>query len=107
MTKQISRDKNVQNAVSSTAWYRKQAQEMESAIKQGKSSQANIYDFNEKASAYISSTDLNESFSGRYTQYTDVKKKALDAIKLLHPKLQEYDVPFKIENGKIDFRNFL
>ena len=102
MTKQISKDKFVQNAVSSTAWYRKQAQEMESAIKQGKSSQANIYDFNQQVNDYASSTDLNRSFSGRYTPYTDVKKKALDAIKLLHPKLQDYDVPFEIVDGKVN-----
>ena len=102
MTKQISRDKNVQNAVSSTAFYRKQAQEMENAVKEGKSSQSNIWDFNEKANAYISSTDLNQSFSGRYTQYTDVKKKALDAIKALHPKMSSYDIPFEVENGVVN-----
>lgn len=102
MAKQVGRDKDIQTAVSSTSWYRKQAQEMESAIKAGKSSQSNIWDFNEKANAYVSSKDLGRNFSDRYVQYTDVKKKALEAIKLLHPKLQQYDIPFKVENGKID-----
>jgi len=102
MARQVGKDKDIQTAVSSTSWYRKQAQEMEAAVKAGKSSQSNIWDFNEKANEYISSKDLGRNFSGRYTQYTDVKKKALDSIKLLHPKLQEYDIPFKIENGKID-----
>jgi hypothetical protein len=104
MAKQIGRDETVQNAVSSTAWYRKQAQEMESAVKSGKSSQSNIWDFNEKANRYISSTDLKDKFTDRYTQYTDVKKKALEAIKLLHPKLQQYDVPFEVVNGKVNTR---
>ena len=104
MAKQIAKDKNVQNAVSSTAWYRKQAHEMETAVKEGKSSQANIWDFNEKANAYLSSTDLNQTFSGRYTQYTDVKKRALEAIKMLHPKMQQYDIPFEIVDGKINTR---
>lgn len=104
MTKQIAKDKNVQNAVSSTSWYRKQAAEMETAIKEGKSSQANIWDFNQKANSYLSSTDLNETFSGRYVQYTDVKKRALEAIKMLHPKLQQYDIPFEIVDGKINTR---
>jgi hypothetical protein len=107
MTKQIARDKNVQNAVSSTAFYRKQAALMDDAIKEGKSSQANIYDFNKKANDYISSTDLNKTFSDRYTPYSDVKKKALDAIKLLHPKLQGYDMPFvRDKNGNIDTRYY-
>lgn len=101
MTKQVANDKFVQNAVSSTAWYRKQVAEMEQAIKEGKSSQANIWDFNQKANAYFQSTDLKQSFSDRYTQYTDVKKKAMDAIKALHPELQKYDIPFEVVNGQI------
>jgi hypothetical protein len=101
MAGQISKDKFVQNAVSSTAWYRKQAAEMETAIKEGKASQSNIWDFNEKVNAYTSSTDLSRSFSDRYVQYTDVKKKAMDAIKALHPELQKYDIPFEVVNGQI------
>lgn len=101
MATQIGKDANVQSAVSSTAWYRKQMAEMEDAIKQGKSSQANIYDFNQKASGWLGSTKVGESFRDRYTQYTDVKKKAMEAIKALHPKLQQYDIPFAIENGQV------
>ena len=101
MTKQVANDKFVQNAVSSTAWYRKQVAEMEQAIKEGKSSQANIWDFNQKANTYFQSTDLKQSFSDRYTPFTDVKKKAMDAIKALHPELQKYDIPFEVVNGQI------
>jgi hypothetical protein len=103
MTKQVANDKFVQNAVSSTAWYRKQVAEMEQAMKEGKSSASNIWDFNEKANAYIQSTDLKQSFSDRYTPYTDVKKKAMDAIKALHPNLQSVDIPFEIRpDGSIN-----
>jgi hypothetical protein len=105
MTGQLVKDPNVQNAVSSTAWLRKQQAEMEKAISEGKSSQSNIYDFNEQANRYLSSSTLGEKFNGRYTQYTDVKKKAMDAIKALHPDLIKYDIPFKVGNdGKIDTR---
>jgi len=105
MTNQIVKDNNVQTAVSSTAWLRKQQAEMEKAISEGKSSQSNIYDFNEIASKYLNSNKIGERFSGRYTQYTDVKKKALEAIKTLHPDLVKYDIPFKVDNdGKIDTR---
>jgi hypothetical protein len=103
MTTQISKDKNVQTAVGATAWYRKQAAEMEKAITEGKASQANIYDFNTKAGQWLNSDKLDEGFNGRYTQYTDVKKKALEAIKGLHPKMQQYDIPFEVDgNGNIN-----
>ena len=105
MTGQIVKDNNVQTAVSSTAFLRKQQAEMEKAISEGKSSQSNIYDFNEVASKYLNSNKIGERFSGRYTQYTDVKKKALDAIKALHPDLIKYDIPFKVDsNGQMDTR---
>jgi hypothetical protein len=103
MTGQIAKDPDIQNAVSSTAWYRKQLAEMEKAISEGKSSVENIYNFNKKSSDWISSTDLKRTFNGRYTQYIDVKKKAMEAIKALHPKLQQYDVPFKMnDDGSIN-----
>lgn len=102
MAKQVASDEYVQGAVSSTAWYRKQMKDMEAAIKEGKSSVQNQWDFNEKANKYLTSTDLKERFTDRYTQYTDVKKKALEAIKLLHPQLQKYDIPFEVVNGKVN-----
>ena len=106
MTNQIVKDSNVQNAVSSTSWYRKQLGEMEKAISEGKSSVENIYDFNQKANDWLSSTDINKGFKDRYTPYVDIKKKALEVIKALHPKLQQYDVPFKMtEDGKIDTKS--
>ena len=98
MATQIAKDTNVQNAVSSASWYRKQLADMETAIKEGKSSQANVYDFNTKANSWLSSTKLGESFRDRYTPYTDVKKKAMEAIKALHPKLSQYDIPFVINS---------
>lgn len=104
MTGQIVKDKNVRNAVSSTAWLRKQQAEMEKAISEGKSSQANIYDFNQKASRYLSSQTVGDSFSGRYKQYTDIDKKWMDVFKTLHPSLKEEDIPFERDiNGNIDY----
>jgi hypothetical protein len=98
MAKQIGKDANVQNAVSSTAWYRKQSADMEKAITDGKSSTENQWDFTDKVNSYLESTDLKQSFRGRYTQYTDVKKKAMEAIKALHPNLQQYDIPYEVKS---------
>jgi len=102
MATQIVKDPTVQNAVSSTAWYRKQAAEMEKAISEGKSSVANIDDFNEQANAWLSSTKAGQKFNGRYTPYRDVNKKVMEAIKTLHPKLRDVEIPFVIENGVIN-----
>ena len=103
MATQIVKDPNVQTAVSSTAWYRKQFGEMEKAISEGKSSQANMYDFNTKSNNWMNSNELGKSFKDRYTPYIDVGKKAMDAIKALHPSLNQYDIPFEIDkNGKIN-----
>jgi len=105
MATQIIKDPTIQNAVSSTAWYRKQAAEMEKAAQAGKSSQANIYDFNEKASKWINSQNVGEKFSDRYVQYTDVNKKWLDVLKVLHPNLKEEDIPYELDpvTGKPDY----
>jgi hypothetical protein len=103
MTKQIAKDAAIQNAVRSTAWYRKQTQEMEKAISEGKSSQANILDFTQKANKYLNADDVNASFSDRYTQYIDVDKKWLEIFKSLHSDLAEQDIPYVMNaDGSID-----
>ena len=103
MTKQIIRDNKVQSSVQSTAWYRKQQAEMEKAIQEGKSGESNIWDFQKKAEGWLNGKEAGESFNGRYTQYRDVKKTAMDAIKAIHPSLQKYDVAFLTDkNGNPD-----
>lgn len=101
MATQIVKDPIVQNAVSSTNWYRRQLEEMEKAIAEGKSSQANILDFQNKANQWLSSEKAGTPFRGRYTPYRDLNKVAMDTIKTLHPKLQKVDIPYVIKNGKI------
>ena len=104
MTNQLVKDKNVQNAVSSTAWYRKQAAEMEKAISEGKSSQSNVWDFNDKVSKWMRSNDINYQFRDRYTPYTDVNKKMFEALKALHPNLKETDIPYeKNPDGSLNY----
>ena len=104
MTKQISKDKNVINAVSSTAWLRKQQAEMEKAISEGKSSQENQWDFGEKANRYLNSTKVGDKFNDRYTQYIDVNKKWMDVMKSLHSDLAEQDVPYaRNDDGSINY----
>lgn len=106
MVKQIGNDKIVQTAVGSTAWLRKQTQEMEAAIKAGKSSQENIYDFNKKRSEYASSTEVGESFNGRYTPYTDVFKKLEEIAKSVGVDSKTVQMLFRTDaNGDPELLN--
>jgi hypothetical protein len=102
MATQVIKDPLVQNAVSSTSWYRKQLADMEKSISEGKSSQANIKDFNDKASVWLSSEKPGQLFRDRYIPYRDINKTAMEAIKALHPSLKNIDIPFEIKDGKIN-----
>lgn len=104
MTNQIAKDENVRNAVSSTAWHKKQSSLIEKAVSEGKSSVQNQWDYNEKAGKWINSETPGEKFSGRYTQYTDVNKKWLEVFKTLHPSITEQDMPYvKNNDGTINY----
>ena len=105
MTGQIVKDQNIQNAISSTAMYKKGVAEIEEARKKGAAPQSHIWDFTQNADEWLSGDEVGKKFSGRFTSYSgDPQKKALEAIKALHPKLQDLEIPFIIENGKITSR---
>ena len=92
MVNQVSKDPIVQNAVNSTALYRKEYNLMEEARKEGKSSIQNQVDFKEKASKWLYSKDLGKSFNETYTPYIDVDKKWLEVMKTLHSDLTDQDI---------------
>lgn len=102
MARQIGKDKGIQNAVSSTAKYRKELASRDLYKKEGKTAVQNDWDFNSKANQWLNSTNLDDSFNAVYTPFTDVKKKAMEAIKALHPNLQAYDIPFEVVDGKVN-----
>jgi hypothetical protein len=84
MATQVGRDENVQNAVASTAWYKKQKQELDKQYKEGKSSVANVYDFTSQADKWLNNDEVGQRFSGRYSPYVDIDKKFLETFKALH-----------------------
>ena len=103
MTNQIVRDPNVQNAVNSAAKRKQEYAFMEEARKKGELNVSNEYVFKVKDGEWANSTELGQSYNARYTPYKDVKKKAMEAIKALHPKLSEMDIPFVMDaQGNID-----
>lgn len=81
MVNQLSKDKNIQNAVSSTAWYRKQQRLIEEAKKEGKSNIANEDLFFTQVNSWINDTNPGVSFSAEYVPYTDVFKKLQEIAK--------------------------
>jgi hypothetical protein len=84
MASSLIKDQNIQNAVASTARYKKESQELEKAYKEGKSSIANVDDFRTKADAWLSNDKAGQVFNSRYTPYVDYKKQWLEVIKSLH-----------------------
>ncbi len=96
MTKQIVKDKNIQNAVASTMRYRKGVADMDAAKKEGKSAPSNEWDFQTQASDWLNNSDINSSFSGGYNPYTNYKKNALDIIKSLTKDDSITDDAFKV-----------
>lgn len=83
MTNQLVKDRNVQNAVGSSARYRKEVNNKDSLNKEGKGSPSNDWLFNKEAGDYLNSQDLNASYTGSYNPYTNYRKNALDVIKNL------------------------
>lgn len=94
MTSAIGDDPNIQTAVNSTAFYRKQKELMEKAISEGKSAIQNQWDFSVGVNDWMNNPELGKSFNKRYTQYIDVEEKWLKVFKELHPDLTEQDIPY-------------
>lgn len=96
MASKIGKDPNVQNAVASAARYRKEVANMETAKKEGKSAIQNEWDFSNRANAWLSSSNLKQSFNESYTPFIDVDKKWMEVVKSLHPSLQEVDIAYEL-----------
>ena len=85
MTGQITKDETIQNAVYSTAHYKKEMARLQKDVDAGKSSPDNITNFQKKANAWLSSTTPGEKFNGSYTPFFDISKFAkeqFDAVKI-------------------------
>jgi hypothetical protein len=96
MTKQIVKDPTIKNAVNSTAWYREQRKKIQKDIDEGKSSPDNIYNFDKKANAWMSSTNLGESFSANYTPYFDIWKFAKETFDAVKPDEYSFDQIYQL-----------
>jgi hypothetical protein len=78
MASKVGKDNNVINAVSSTAFYRKQVEQMQKDAQEGKSNPANDLRFNKRANAWFNSTTVGERFNTPYIKPIDVWGKVKD-----------------------------
>lgn len=102
MATQLVKDPMVQNAVLNTTKFRKTLAQIEKDKSEGKAAKNNIDDFYMQAQPWMESTTPGAKLNASYSQYRDPNKKAMEAIKALHPKLQSLDIPYVIKDGKID-----
>jgi len=115
MAKQIGRDETVQNAVSSTAKYRKQVGIMEAKKKEGKSDVANEDLFSTQASKWMNDNTAGSSFSAEYVPYTDVFKKLGEIAKSVGEDSTIVQQLFKTDangnplviNGKLQYNDVM
>ncbi len=96
MTNQIVKDKNVQTAVASTAWARKEQAMMEEDRKNGKLTPDNEYHFNNKLSKWISDKTIGTGFSQRYIQHFDIDKFARETFDAVKPDGFSYDQIYQL-----------
>jgi hypothetical protein len=101
MTNQIVKDKNVQTAVSSTAWARKEQAMMEEDRKNGKLTPDNEYHFNSKLSNWINNGEVGVGFNQRYVQHFDIWKFAKETFDAVKPDELSFDQIYQLDaNGK-------
>ena len=97
MTNQIVKDKNVQNAVSSTMKFRKEQAAMESDKAAGKLSPDNEYYFTKQANGWINSSDVKQGFNGKYIPNFDVFKYAKETFDAVKPDGMSFDQIYTLD----------
>ena len=101
MTNQIVKDKNVQTAVASTAWARKEQARIEQDKKDGKLTPDNEYHFNSKLSNWIGNKKVGVGFNSEYVQHFDVNKFAKETFDSVKPDGYSYDQIYQLDgNGQ-------
>jgi len=102
MATQLVKDPLVQNAVLNTTKFRKTLAQIEKDKSEGKAAKNNIDDFYDQARPWMESMTPGSKLDASYSQYRNVNKTAMEAIKALHPNLKSIDIPFEVKDGKIN-----
>jgi hypothetical protein len=94
MAAQLIKDPIIQSAVSSTQRIRKGMGELEEARKAGKSHKNNEDKFNSDVNDWLNDGSLESSFLGRYTPYTDYRKKEIELAKEIEKIDRTVEIPW-------------
>jgi hypothetical protein len=78
MAGSIIKDPRIQNSVYSTQKARAELATANGLYKQGKTSINNVNDIQDKVNAYAGSQDPDETFTGKYVNFSDYKKKFVE-----------------------------
>ena len=98
MTTQIGKDPIIQTAVTATARYRKQLEEIQKAKSEGKSSPQNEGWFSKGTNDWFNNPKAGTPFTEEYTPYTDLTKKWIEIQKDLGVTDITTDLPFLQDN---------
>lgn len=85
MATQITKDPNIQNALFSTANYRKNRERIQKDIDEGKSNPANIDRFDKYANSWLGTKKVGQKFSASYDPYFDFDKFARETFNAIKP----------------------
>lgn len=108
MATAIVKDPVIQEAVSSTSYYKKGVAAMDEARKKGTIGASNAYVFNKQAKEWLENPQAGSQFRGTYTPYVDVNKKVIDTISKIHSNANLKDIGYVIKNdGTIDTTKIL
>ena len=94
MATQLIKDPIIQSAVSSTQRIRKGMGELEEARKSGKLHKNNEDKFNSEVSEWLNDGSLESSFLGKYTPYTDYRKKEIELAKEIEKIERTVEIPW-------------
>ena len=105
MVNQVGKDKNIQNAVSSTMNHQKQMISMEEAKSKGEWGIENEDDYLKNLNNYMSSNKVGEKFTSTYTPYTDINQRLFDIAKAVG--VDESIIPelFQTDDNGVILRN--
>lgn len=92
MASRIGKDPIVQNAVISTASFRKEQTNIEALRKDERTAIANDVDYSKRVDSWFNDPDLKSPFKEKYFPYNDLTKKWYEVFKNLHSDLREEDI---------------
>lgn len=92
MASKIGKDPIVQNAVISTASFRKEQTNIEALRKDKRTAIANDVDYSKRVDSWFNDPDLKSPFKEKYFPYNDLTKKWYEVFKNLHSDLREEDI---------------